>query len=354
MRRHKKLKYKNELGFKLRFDGTNKLKIERYSSIYYTNGTAKSIVLIINQFKQNDKKVNILIPYLFCQDSLAIMNNGFADFFFYDLKENLAPDYRSINKNHQGVKIDIFLLVHYFGKVSFIEQKKARSYCSENSILLVEDCAHVISPLAADNWVGDFVLFSPHKFFNIPNLGIVFAKNPKNKFSSERGVFPFKWFVKNIIKFLIPFVLSKDRKDNYNVDRSSKLKSPSSLEINNINFLLNNVNFNCFEVFLKNLKELLSTKKDWSFLINEENILPHIFGMKCENQEVAKKRLVLLNMRYKIAMKWPDEELNIYENSLMGKSTDFRSKTIFLILNVDQDNSFYLGLIKEALANPNF
>ena len=52
-------------------------------------------------------------------------------------------------------KRNLFLHVHYFGH--FIDAQNSADFCQRYECLLIEDCAHIISPFVGMNFVGEFV-----------------------------------------------------------------------------------------------------------------------------------------------------------------------------------------------------
>ena len=120
---------------------------------------------ICMQHKNIAGKVSIMLPSYFCGQSLRYLRNINVEFIFYELNDNLTPDYKNILNILKENSPDFFLHVHYFGQV--LAQNKTRELCSSHNMLMIEDCAHVIHPSAKTEWLGDCLFFSPHKFFPV-------------------------------------------------------------------------------------------------------------------------------------------------------------------------------------------
>ena len=75
---------------------------------------------------------------------------------FYPLTSSLTPDYSQLDHKLEDRKLDVFVLVHYFGNI--IGQAEALAFSQERGALFLEDCAHVIGYKKIE-WFGDFLLF---------------------------------------------------------------------------------------------------------------------------------------------------------------------------------------------------
>lgn len=347
-----KINYKYFFNF---FRKKNKLfSIENLKYINYTESSAQSLRIIIESVKSENKKINILIPFLFCGITIKKFKLETVDIYFYNLNSDLTPDYEYISKNYSNIQFDLFVLVHYFGNVSKSNQLNADEFCNKNNISLVEDCAHIISPKVTNKWFGDFLLFSPHKFINTPSIGVLYSNNPKLKPLFEKSKFPFKWMVLYIFKSMLPLVILRTKLKNISNKDIMDYKLPHKTVIYNTNHVLNNINLNHYENFIIDLINLLKQKKMWKPIFDETKMIPHIFGMTCDNEELALNRMKFLNKNHKLAMLWPDD-IDFKKDSVFKKKFyDFKNKTIFFILDINYDLPFYLFTIKKIISNPKF
>ena len=127
--------------------------------------------------------INIFLPDYICNDALKFIRNKHIKLIFYNVKRNLEPDENSIRKLIKSYKPDIIFQVHYFGhsfNCDFL-----RKVCDSHGAWLVEDATHLFLPINKIGESGDFVLYSQHKHFSIPNgaLLVFHNKNIINKYS---------------------------------------------------------------------------------------------------------------------------------------------------------------------------
>ena len=146
------------------------------------------------------RTLNILIPSYFCGQSLRYLRNLNAKLHFYKLNKDFTPNINFINKEYGSIKFDIFLNIHYFGK--FFINNEFISLAKNQNAILIDDCAHIISPFADFDFKGDFLIFSPHKYFPLPKVAFSINKSKinypyTNKFSFS---IPFGWLIKQILK----------------------------------------------------------------------------------------------------------------------------------------------------------
>jgi hypothetical protein len=221
---------------------------------------------------------------------------------------------------------------------------------------MVEDCAHVIHPSIHNNWLGDYIFFSPHKFFPVKNSSIVFSKNKMNigaLYHEEK--FPILWYLKRIFKRYIPF---NNRNNNWNVKWSSQSDFPgffipNSKEID----LLESKSFNVYEmskIRVQNkdlLLEVLELFKKWSPVsLFDEKDTPYILGMRCESEAVASKLYYRFIYCRCPVMMWPDLPCELEKSTgFYGLDIDRTKETIFFFLHEQIDIGNYLKLIQRSL-----
>jgi hypothetical protein len=330
------------------------LQLKNYHYKYYTNGSAFSLRLIFNSIKKEKQSFNVLIPYLFCGQTFKKIQLENVNFYFYDLNVDLSPNYVFIENRFSNVNFDCFVLVHYFGKIIKTSQVQAKNYCDNKKILLIEDCAHILNPEIIDYWVGDFLIFSPHKFIKIPNIGFLFSQEIILNNVDKKEKFPIKWIFKSLLKYISPIIFLSKNQNLVQNFQSFEIKTPNLLITNYVNKKLNTLNEVYLNFFLTELIFLLKKKDKWHPIYEDDNIIPHIFGMKCDNEEIAKTRYRILNKKYKLAMRWPDEIDFNNDNILISKFHNFRNCTIFFIIDLQYDLAFYLNIIRKIILDPEF
>lgn len=327
-----------------RFGDVHKFKIPKgYDSYQWQSNGASSIASVINQLKNkinSNENLTILIPGYFCGQSLRYLRSLDVEIVFYPLTKELEPDFNEIKELIKHKSIDVFMLVHYFGRVSC--QSESRTLADELDFVLIEDCAHVASPHGSE-WIGDFVIFSPHKHLPLPEIGIVLLKNSEDsalRINSSIKGFPILWLLKQTIKKLIKYSKaptqwnlvwnsSKERFIDQMPNKSSISSCIELLKKSDSNNLACNEN-------IKSLKEILLTVKDWEVFpsLNPDSCPTYLVGMKCINKEVAKRRMSLLNADSQLVMQWPDlpQEL-VHEPAVAEQAIDWVSTVIFFFVH---------------------
>jgi hypothetical protein len=116
-------------------------------------------------------QVTIWLPDYFCNSSLGALRRTGAQLVFYPLDTNMAPDMAACRTMMASNPPDLFLLVHYFGLPRAVAP--ARDFCRQTGAWLIEDAVHVLRPVAGVGESGDFVLYSPHKHFPIPDGSVL-------------------------------------------------------------------------------------------------------------------------------------------------------------------------------------
>ena len=161
------------------FSKKQNLKILTHGYTFFDNSGSEILAKLISTLNiENDKNLNVYLPGYFCGQSLKYLRSLNINIFFYKLSEKLLPDYEYLKELDFKNQIDVLILVHYFGRIR--GQADAAKFAKNNQIILIEDCAHVDNPFRHDLWVGDYLIFSPHKHFSIPFVGILFSKKNMN------------------------------------------------------------------------------------------------------------------------------------------------------------------------------
>tara|TARA_B100000242_G_scaffold126304_1_gene89057 strand:+ start:4638 stop:5753 length:1116 start_codon:yes stop_codon:yes gene_type:complete len=320
------------------------LKILTHKYTFFDNSGSEILAKLISTLNiENDKNLNVYLPGYFCGQSLKYLRSLNVNIFFYKLSEKLLPDYQYLKELDLKNKIDVLILVHYFGRIR--GQADAAKFAKNNKIILIEDCAHIDNPLRHDLWVGDYLIFSPHKHFSIPFVGILFSKKNMNLLNMRYSN-KFFWFLKSFLKKFIKY----DRKTKWGKIFN---KNTSDFEKYSPSIFIQNLAINCIKKqnrekksFLNNidlLNKKLSNISGWKPLISfYKKEIPYILPMVCDSKEIAKRRFYLLNKKYKIAMQWPDlpEEIK-YENIIFKKEIfDMVDKIIFLKITNNFSNIF--------------
>jgi hypothetical protein len=117
----------------------------------------------------------VWLPEYFCNSALTPLRALGASLFFYPVKSDGSPDFPKFNQFFsEHAKVDVFVLTHFFGVPT--PSAETVLFCKSKAAWLVEDAAHVISPIPGVGEVGDCVLYSPHKHMAIPDGAILIVR----------------------------------------------------------------------------------------------------------------------------------------------------------------------------------
>lgn len=134
---------------------------------------------------------------------------------FYSMDENLRPNQKQVEAIVSSESIDVVLAVHFFGFCQF-SMTSLKNVCQRNSVLLVEDCAHVSymldSPLGS---FGEFSVYSLHKFFSVPAGGVlrINSQGLRKRFEGRLPACPQS--AKNVVLKVDGLQIAKRRIANY-------------------------------------------------------------------------------------------------------------------------------------------
>lgn len=97
------------------------------------------------------------------------------DYDFYRVNEDLSAEIGDLELKIQSKNVKAIFVIHYFGIVQS-DMKYIRNLCNDNSIILIEDCAHCMPCSYERNDIGltgNFSLFSIHKVLPVKDGGIL-------------------------------------------------------------------------------------------------------------------------------------------------------------------------------------
>ena len=80
--------------------------------------------LFIKRREVNRNILNVYIPEYFCIDPILLINQDNINICYYPIDKQFKPDLDRLNLLTQKSKPDIFLVVHYFGKPTIINEIK--------------------------------------------------------------------------------------------------------------------------------------------------------------------------------------------------------------------------------------
>lgn len=174
------------------------------NSNYWFSRSAESIAFLAEAYKERYKvsKLSIWVPEYFCNEALQFLRRNEVDIVFYPVDLCGMPNISEFQTIDSSNKPDIFVIVHFFGSPS--DSNQIEKFCKKNQSWIVEDAAHVLEPNFGIGGVGDFVIYSPHKHFAIPDGAICIARinGPSSLLNDE---------FKNILENLYLKLVSPDK-----------------------------------------------------------------------------------------------------------------------------------------------
>lgn len=326
----------------------SKIEIENYLNEFWSNSSAESLAIICNSiFKQ---KQNIYIPKYFCGQSLKFLRGINANIIFYDIDKNFNVDYNKLDKDFNIKESDIFVIVHFFGKINNYDQLLILKL--KINFFIIEDCAHVISPHVNNNWIGDFLIFSPHKHFPVPEIGLILSKKIIDYSYSGSKNIDLIWYIKHFLKKIIKTNQSSRWGINWSNNISlisRKAPNPHLARITS-NYLKN---FKELKTVIKKnyiaAKDILKNFSNWQIIINN-NETPYGIIVKCDASEIAKSNYNLFNKKNKLVMQWPDLPIEIKENYNCEDTIDLTNKILFFFIDQRLNNKKWMKELKKIIS----
>lgn len=110
----------------------------------------------------------VLLPAFHCRSMAESVIHLNAEARFYPVTPDLQPDFAAARELAGDGKVRAMVLTHYFGFVNALDE--ALSFCSNQSMALIEDCAHAFygehngQPLGT---FGQYATASAWKFFPV-------------------------------------------------------------------------------------------------------------------------------------------------------------------------------------------
>ena len=281
---------------------------------WFTSGAEALASICYADQKKKARKINVFLPSYFCGQSLRYLRTIPINLCFYSLDKSFLPILPDKSNWDKFMYIDVFVHVHFFGRI--LDQTQSKKFSDAMGAVLIEDCAHILSPLISKNWIGDFLIFSPHKHFPLPPVGLVFSKNRIDfSFQTKKQFYPIGWFFKQYLK---KFRL-KQPNSTWGPKWSEQQQNLSYLRVNSAikkaatkyithprkPMLIRQKN-------IANLYKLLETIDGWKVLKIENSEPPiYLVAVICTSKEVAKRRYELLNKKTRTVMQWPDLPVEI-------------------------------------------
>lgn len=326
---------------------------EGYADITWHGSGAAALAAVCSKLiADTNRSIEVWLPAYFCGQSLRYLREQALNIHFYPLTADKLPDYKAIQNDVVKTGIDLFIHVHYFGNVS--GQIQSRTFANEHGAMLLEDCAHVISPLSLKKCVGDYLVFSPHKHFPLPRIGLIINRKP----IGETGVgssarIPLKWFMLQVLRRWLPRAQGASWGRKWSANTAKYVdSSPSSLAIQITQRSLTDFMpaAKARYTHVTRLKTTLEKINGWSQLLDDEVTVPYLFGMICDTPEQSRRRFELLNQRVQLVMQWPDLPVEIKNSpELAEQCSEWVERSLFFFVHQQLDTEMWIEEIELAL-----
>ena len=241
---------------------------------YYFNYGRSAFKYGLLSYNLNTKR-KILIPDFICNEITNALDELSIPYIFYNLKDNLKPDWEELKKIKVS-KCSAILMVHYFGNSQNIE--KYINYAKENNLILIEDNAHGFSGKYKSKEMGtfgDFGISSPRKMMNNQYGGVLYKNTevinliPIKKNFAE-NIFALIFYLKNK-----PSLIKKSIKRNfmkrpvYEDPLAFKEKIYGIFKLDYISYkMIKSKN-------LKNIKNIrMQIYNNWKIFADKKNLIP--------------------------------------------------------------------------------
>ena len=104
-----------------------------------------------------------------------LIQNNFLKYIFYNINDNLEPDWEDINSKIKNNNISAIMVVHYFGMPQDVS--KYKKIANEHNLYLIEDNAHgYLGRYDNGDLIGtqgDFSITCPRKHLNLFSGGLL-------------------------------------------------------------------------------------------------------------------------------------------------------------------------------------
>jgi len=182
------------------------------AEIFKLSQARHALGLIALASQNKDRRLRFWCPAYVCNVALQSLRNMDVEIVLYPVDRHMVPDWSVCEKLAVDSPPDLFLLVHYFGSLNAI--REARNFCNQKHAKLIEDAAHFMSPVGGIGSVGDFVCYSPLKFFPVPDGGLLAVRDSEQaeKIQKIIGKLPrpapdrFQWTIDGVKRGLKQFL----------------------------------------------------------------------------------------------------------------------------------------------------
>ncbi len=333
-------------------------KVPGYQSSLWFRGGAQALSFICRHIEcEHKKSVKLLLPSYFCGQTLRFLRGEGVEFGFYQLNRDFSPNFASAELLIDPQKSNLFLHVHYFGH--FFDTQDSVDFCQRNNCLLIEDCAHIISPFVGMPFVGEFVIFAPHKMIAVKCGGLLLAKGElPDAPNRQKSLFPLVWYLKRLSQRYLTRTIFWQRHGKWEIVWSDEKQAeqyslPSLIEVEALIRRLNHPEVLIETRRLNSLKiaALIGCEGNPQLIKKfHQDDVPYLVGLRFTKISDLHKFVNVLDLSGCPYMMWPDlpVEIALAEGDFKA-DLDRTLLTVFLFIHEEINIEKYTTCIKKAL-----
>jgi lipid II:glycine glycyltransferase (peptidoglycan interpeptide bridge formation enzyme) len=229
------------------------------------------------------------------------------------------------------------VLVHYFGQESDVVG--ARSFCNERNALIVEDCTHVLIPQGQLGTLGDFVIYSPHKWLAIPDGALLIARDKilaktkvpdgdlVNSIKNQIQLFPkdefsvLNWAIKQFIFAISPMLggyIAKRKSQRQKTPNHASLEGAHQSKLSKRLLVkeINRLEFYRWKRFENAALLERSYNHQGTLLLSDSGVpSPYLFRERIMDSRESRGRLIDLRNIGVPCLQWPDLPPEVSQNA---------------------------------------
>jgi hypothetical protein len=300
-------------------------------------------------YEDQKRPIRLFIPALFCKESISILDPDKFPITFYNLTDDLSPNWEEVKQNAATHNPDLFILTHYFGNI--VSLKETSQFCKNHNSIFVEDCAHLALPGPQVGKYSHYQFYSLYKHFPIPNGSVLIDARGNLPIQQETPSTKkeIKWLTKRVLQNILPFT-AKPHVNTFYKTFPTQLprKNISQTSLNLLQSILD-------EKDLESYRESSSILSLWHevmlSIFNSSRVTlissiqrPYLATFRIKNlssdeiNQMAKLNLPIFN--------WPDLPLEVYKNKNYPCTNSIKSELVCLPLNYRMNDCDFVSIFK--------
>lgn len=218
------------------------------SYVLFSHGRQALYFIAVSLHKRSNGASCVWVPDYYCTETLEPLYINSINVAYYPVLANSKPDIDYLG-NADIKRGDLLIVVNYFGVES--SWRNITEFSSSRDLYLLEDCAHCHFTSVPTKFAGDFIIYSFHKTYPVPNGACIIINHhgPKKLSCSDHLILtltgranklnydyslPCYWIAKRMLQSLLPICSSPK---SIPKSRISKPYVPVKMETTGINMV---------------------------------------------------------------------------------------------------------------------